>query len=219
MLHTLLEAVKFAGSLPNVDFVVNTGDHPLVDLPGKTDGGDGRGERARSRGFEAAPVFSIATSVGHADLPWPCFSFWDWRQAGIGAWPRQARRLAAAATAYPWNSRLPQAFWRGSDNGKFVDKAGVVQGKRRPLVALSQALPEEVNAQFTRSTTPLTQVSLQDHCRYKYLVNVAGASYSARLKYLLLCGSAVLQVSVPQCKLASISHAMQASKHQPCNAS
>ena len=41
MLHTLLEAVKFAGSLPNLDFVVNTGDHPMVDLPGKRDGGDG----------------------------------------------------------------------------------------------------------------------------------------------------------------------------------
>ena len=118
----------------------------------------------------------------------------------------QARRLAAAAAAYPWESRLPQAFWRGSDNGKFVDKAGVLQGKRRPLVALSQALPDEVNAQFTRPTTPLTQVSLQDHCRYKYLVNVAGASYSARLKYLLLCGAAILQVSVPmQGTLASIS--------------
>ena len=210
MLHTLLEAVKFAGSLPNLDFVVNTGDHPMVDLPGKRDGGDGGGdgggEGERSRGFEAVPVFSIATSAGHADLPWPCFSFWDWRQAGIGAWPMQARRLAAAAAAYPWESRLPQAFWRGSDNGKFVDKAGVLQGKRRPLVALSQALPDEVNAQFTRSTTPLTQVSLQDHCRYKYLVNVAGASYSARLKYLLLCGAAILQVSVPmQGTLASIS--------------
>jgi len=40
------------------------------------------------------------------------------------------------------------------------------------------------------------QVSLRDHCRYQYLVNVAGATYSARLKYLLACGSPVIQVTL-----------------------
>jgi hypothetical protein len=99
-----------------------------------------------------------------------------------------------AAQRFPWPSRVPQAFWRGSDNGKYIDANGLVLGKRRPLVALAHEKPWEVNAQFTRSTSPLGLVSLPDHCRYQYLVNIAGATYSARLKYLLLCGAALIQV-------------------------
>ena len=35
-------------------------------------------------------------------------------------------------------------------------------------------------------------VGLPDHCKSKYLLNWPGNSYSARLKYLLLCGSVVV---------------------------
>lgn len=38
-------------------------------------------------------------------------------------------------------------------------------------------------------------VSLVDHCKYKYLLNWPGHSYSARLKALLQCGSAVVYPS------------------------
>ena len=41
------------------------------------------------------------------------------------------------------------------------------------------------------------KVSLRDHCRYQYLVNIGGATYSARLKYLMLCGSPIIQVAAP----------------------
>ena len=51
------------------------------------------------------------------------------------------------------------------------------------------------------------QVSLRDHCRYQYLVNVAGATYSARLKYLLACGSPVIQVT----PFSHLSHNLNAS--------
>ncbi|KAJ1470053.1 hypothetical protein T484DRAFT_1849294 [Baffinella frigidus] len=59
---------------------------------------------------------------------------------------------------------------------------------------MADANPRDFNAIFTKSTSPLSHVTLRDHCRYKYLANIAGATYSARLKYLLLCGSVLFQV-------------------------
>lgn len=185
MAHMLLEAINYGSQpVPDFDIVINTADHPLVPLA------------AAHRRLQTTPppIFSIATTASHADLPWPCFSFWDWREAGVAPWSEQAEEMLRAASAFEFAHRAPQAFWRGSDNGKYIDAAGQLQGKRRPLVALSQEHPFEVNAKFTRSTSPLGLVSLPDHCRYSYLVNVGGATYSARLKYLLLCGSAVVQV-------------------------
>ena len=35
-------------------------------------------------------------------------------------------------------------------------------------------------------------MGLPEHCRYKYLLNWPGHTYSARLKSLLLCGSVVI---------------------------
>ena len=39
---------------------------------------------------------------------------------------------------------------------------------------------------------PNTFKTLQEHCKYSYLMHTEGASYSARLKYIMLCSSAVI---------------------------
>jgi len=92
---------------------------------------------------------------------------------------------------------VPVIFWRGADNGKFVRPDGTVTGKRRGLLELAQQMPSLIDAKWTVSRAPMQLVALEDHCRYKFLINIAGATYSARLKYLLLCGSTLLQVDEP----------------------
>ena len=99
MVHTLFEALRFGSRLlpDDVDFVVSTGDHPLVPLgPLKQDArqddvdplykdarqDDPLQKDARQEKIPLPPIMSIATTSSHADLPWPCFSFWDWREAG-----------------------------------------------------------------------------------------------------------------------------------------
>jgi len=97
MVHTLFEALRFGSRLlPDVDFVVSTGDHPLVPLDPLKQGArqddplqkDARQDvlplqkDARQEKIPLPPIMSIATTSSHADLPWPCFSFWDWREAG-----------------------------------------------------------------------------------------------------------------------------------------
>lgn len=48
--------------------------------------------------------------------------------------------------------------------------------------------------QDTLHAPPAEEVSLEDHCQYKYLFNFRGVAASFRLKHLFLCGSLVLNV-------------------------
>ena len=46
----------------------------------------------------------------------------------------------------------------------------------------------------TLGEEPAEEVRLEDHCKYKYLINFRGVAASFRYKHLFLCGSTVLQV-------------------------
>jgi hypothetical protein len=165
--HLVFESLlvaKSAGSeiISDVDLVINTGDHPIVISKSKS---------------VQAPIFSVATSDRHIDVPWPCFSWWDWTEAGISNWPQQQAAILKAASEWPWKKRVPVLFWRGSDNGKYAEN-NTIHGKRRPLVQISRentypsgiirpGLMEGVLATFITSRHPLNHVPLADHCRYR----------------------------------------------------
>jgi hypothetical protein len=165
--HLVLESLQLAKKaglevISDVDLVLNTGDHPIIP--------------SQSKSFEA-PLFSVATSDRHLDAPWPCFSWWDWTEAGISNWPQQKDAILKAASEWPWKKRVPVLFWRGSDNGKYADN-NTIKGKRRPLVQISRdntypagvirpGLMEGVLATFITSRHPLNHVPLADHCRYR----------------------------------------------------
>ena len=165
--HLVLESLQIAKAtgkqiVSDLDFVLNTGDHPIMLSPSKS---------------TTAPIFSVATSSSHADVPWPCFSWWDWTEAGISNWPQQKDAIIKAASEWPWRERVPVLFWRGSDNGKYA-VGNAIKGKRRPLVQISRdnsyppgvirpGLMEGVLATFITSRHPLNHVPLADHCRYR----------------------------------------------------
>ena len=165
--HLVLESLHIAVAagkpiVSDLDLVLNTGDHPIMLSPSA---------------IITAPIFSVATSSSHVDVPWPCFSWWDWTEAGILNWPQQRDAIIKAASGWPWKERVPLLFWRGSDNGKYAD-GNVIKGKRRPLVQISRdnayppgvirpGLMEGVLATFITSRHPLNHVPLADHCRYR----------------------------------------------------
>ncbi len=165
--HLVLESLQIAKSagkqvVSDLDFILNTGDHPIVPSSSKP---------------ISAPIFSVATSASHLDVPWPCFSWWDWTEAGISNWPQQKDAIVKAASEWPWKKRVPVLFWRGSDNGKYA-VGNSIKGKRRPLVQISRdnnyppgvirpGVMEGVLATFITSRHPLNHVPLADHCRYR----------------------------------------------------
>ena len=46
----------------------------------------------------------------------------------------------------------------------------------------------------TLGAEPAAEVSLEDHCKYRFLFNFRGVAASFRLKHLFLCGSLVFHV-------------------------
>ena len=84
-------------------------------------------------------------------------------------------------SAIPFDSKLDVAFFRGSRTSD----------ERDELVMLSRSDPDSVDARYTRNQAwkspadtlgedPATEVSLEDHCQYKYLFNFRGVAASFR---------------------------------------
>ena len=48
--------------------------------------------------------------------------------------------------------------------------------------------------QDTLGADPASEVSFENHCKYKYLFNFRGVAASFRLRHLFLCGSLVFHV-------------------------
>lgn len=115
---------------------------------------------------------------------------------GIGRWDKLRTELRKVATEqFPWAKKTTRAFFRGSRTAE----------DRDPLVLLSRGAPDLVDAAYTMNQAwrspddtlgaqPAPEVSLQDHCRFKFLFNYRGVAASFRLRHVLLCGSAVFHV-------------------------
>ena len=100
-----------------------------------------------------------------------------------------------AAKRWPWGKKQSKAFFRGSRTS----------ADRDPLVLLSRAEPDLVDAQYTKNQAwksekdtlnmpPAQELKLADHCEWKYLFNFRGVAASFRFKHLFLCDSVVFHV-------------------------
>nr|CAG4651040.1 EOG090X07KN [Simocephalus serrulatus] len=177
--------LKIINQLPDMEFVVNTRDWPQV-----------------SRHFgELFPVFSFSKTNDYFDITYPAWTFWEGGPAislyprGLGRWDQHRISINKMATTYPWKEKKTKAFFRGSRTSS----------ERDPLILLSREEPDLVDAQYTKNqawksdadtlgAAPAKEVSLEDHCVYKYLFNYRGVAASFRFKHLFLCKSLVFHV-------------------------
>ncbi|OQV19090.1 O-glucosyltransferase rumi-like protein [Hypsibius exemplaris] len=180
--HFLLGLVS---DLPEMELVVNVRDNPQVSA------------------HEAAPfpVFSFSKNADYQDILYPAWTFWTGGPAivsyprGLGRWDLMRERIDAAAEKVPWEEKLPIGFFRGSRTS----------AERDPLVLLSRTRPDLLDVKYTKNQAwrslkdslgeePAAEVSLENHCQYKYLFNFRGVAASFRLKHLFLCESVVFNV-------------------------
>ena len=147
---------------------------------------------------ENIPLFSFSKTKDFGDIMYPAWTFWAGGPAitkypsGIGRWDLMRKKLLLAASKWPWDKKQQQAFFRGSRTS----------GERDNLVLLSREKPTLFDASYTKNQAwkskkdtlgldPAPEVSLEDHCQFKYLFNFRGVAASFRFKHLFLCGSLV----------------------------
>jgi protein glucosyltransferase len=120
---------------------------------------------------------------------------WPIYPTGLGRWDMQRAALNQSAKQWPWVSKVPTAFFRGSRTSE----------ERDNVVLLSRRAPSLVDAGYTKNQAyrgaadllngpEANLVKLEDHCQWKYLVNFKGVAASFRHKHLFLCGSLVFHV-------------------------
>ena len=182
--HFLL---KLSQKLPDFEIVVNNNDWPFVNKMVHKE--------------NEVPLFSFSKTKDYGDIFYPAWTFWAGGPAiskyptGIGRWDLMRKKLLSAASQWPWDKKHPKAFFRGSRTS----------GERDNLVLLSRDKPQLIDAAYTKNQAwkskkdtlglePAAEVSLEDHCQYKYLFNFRGVAASFRFKHLFLCGSLVLHV-------------------------
>lgn len=166
-----------AGPLPAIDMVISSGD------------------KEGFPGYENGPGWVLTRRLGDGagKYNWlaPDFGFAGWPEAQAPTYPEVVALQAATEEAYPWEAKADRAFWRGFPNFYPVRK-DLMERTR----AASHLPPDHPDAwadifatTFGGETGPEYRplVSLQDHCKHKYLVHSEGNSYSGRSKYLLSC--------------------------------
>lgn len=176
---------KIKSKIPDTEFILNTRDWPQVSKYHN----------------QLQPVFSFSKSADYYDLLYPAWSFWEGGPAirlypqGLGRWDKHRLSLKQASDNWSWHKKLPVAFFRGSRTTE----------ERDPLVLLSREDSNLVDAVYTKNQAwrsnadtlnapPAEEVSLEEHCKYKYLFNFRGVAASFRLKHLFLCKSLVFHV-------------------------
>lgn len=170
----------------NIELIINVRDWPQIN-----------GNWGQPQG----PVFSFSKTREYLDIMYPNWSFWEGGPAiklypsGLGRWDLHRESMVEAANAFPWDKKRQLGFFRGSRTSS----------ERDSLVLYSRSAPDQVDAQYTKNQAwkspadtldaePAAEVSLEDHCQYKYLFNFRGVAASFRFKHLFLCKSLVFQV-------------------------
>uniref|UniRef100_H3AJ37 Protein O-glucosyltransferase 1 n=1 Tax=Latimeria chalumnae TaxID=7897 RepID=H3AJ37_LATCH len=142
------------------------------------------------------PAYSILQTSEYYDILYPAWTFWEGGPAvwplyptGLGRWDLMRNDLNNSAEQWPWQKKISKGFFRGSRTS----------AERDPLILLSREDPNLVDAEYTKNQDtlgkpPAKEISLTDHCKYKYLFNFRGVAASFRFKHLFLCGSLVFHI-------------------------
>jgi hypothetical protein len=135
-----------------------------------------------------APHFAYCTDGAAATtVAIPDFIFWNWPQIGIDDYESTIDAIAAAGQREPDDPRL---FWIGNPQthptrGRFLELAD--RDPRIHGVGIRWIAKNDESG-GRMQTAGDNYVSLADHCRYRYLLDLQGRGYSGRVKLLLFSG-------------------------------
>ncbi|OAL71096.1 hypothetical protein A7D00_4759 [Trichophyton violaceum] len=168
-LHALHRAiVSSPDPLPNIEFVFNTDDK-----------------------VDPVAQWGYARREQDTNL-WlmPDFGYWSWPETKVGTMQEVQMGAEREEHTWAWPKKIPQLFWRGATMDLEV---------RERLIQVTRDQPwADVKPITWRDNDSMQNDlrSMPEHCRFKYLAQTEGNSYSGRLKYLQSCNSVVISHSL-----------------------
>jgi Glycosyl transferase family 90 len=155
-----MDAIKCGISAKTLSFNLHTGDFPLGEI--------------RANNF-----YYCCDCKEKLNSVFPDFIFDHWQQAGIEDYTTTTEKISAASEVpFVYDKML----WIGNVKTNPI---------REKIISLSEQFPEKIEAhntyvdQYMEGNKKNTYISLADHTKYKYLIDLEGRGYSGRLKLLL----------------------------------
>lgn len=189
MLLVILETVStFPEAIPDVDFVVHSGEVPCI-------------RRKWAHGSTPVPIFGRQGSVRHHDIPLPDFGLWAGGEREedvirspfadtVAGWREQYELLRDKYSTVSTLGRIPQALWRGSPSAVHPDRNVLRSRFARCAVDLQGEGRAAEAALF--NSGPFPRVALQDSCDFRFSLHIEGLSHDQSLRHRLACGSLVV---------------------------
>lgn len=178
ILTTLVRIVK----LPDLEFIVNLGDWPLV-------------KRDRKSKIQNFPVFSWCGSEDSLDIVMPTYDITESSLEGMSRVSIDIMSVQNTRTS--WSEKIPKAFWRGRDSRR----------ERLNLVDIARKNPDLFNVSLTnffffrneesKYGPRSPHISFYEFFNHKYQINVDGTVAAYRFPYLLASNSVVFKQESP----------------------
>ena len=128
------------------------------------------------------PIFVMSKLHNSKNILYPDHTFIEWVKMATKSWESQKKSIIN--TCAKTKSKINKVFFRGADT-HYIRKH-----------VYNNTIDNDIfDIKITNSSDNTTNfVSLNDHCKWKYLLNIPGQSYAGRLKYLLATDSVVFNI-------------------------
>lgn len=130
-------------------------------------------------------IFAYSTKEDYPNvIPVPDFIYTSWKESGINSWEETIEKCIEAGAQPYEDSHL---FWIGNTNTHYTRKTLVeISEQHRDIIQAEGMQWLDVKKGEKQKASKF--VSLYDHAKYKYLIDVQGNGYSGRLKLLFYLG-------------------------------
>ncbi|GAA6049521.1 hypothetical protein JCM3770_000828 [Rhodotorula araucariae] len=119
-----------------------------------------------------------------SDKMWllPDFGLWSWPEPRVLGWQDARRKAIEAEQGLNWTIKEDKLFWRGA----------YLSQLRHDLRDAANPHPWGDIGEINWGNGAAGRISMEDHCKKRFLADADSHSYSGRLKYLFLCRSVVV---------------------------
>jgi hypothetical protein len=132
-----------------------------------------------------ANVWSLARSnnAGEVNNTWlmPDYGYWSWPEPHIGSVSESRDVIAQQDKRWSWDEKIDKAVWRGTVHWNKDLRGQLMEVSKRKSWADVQELDWGKN-----------DLSMEEFCKYRFLIYTEGVTYSGRLKYQQLCRSVII---------------------------